>query len=108
MDTRQTIAAGGDAKLKTVDMTNLFATTFTLAGDTEYQGYAREAAHRLLYTVVNSAGMNGFVHGVSFVNGFAYYKIMVIVWDVLAAGGLAALGFLLYKKIKKVRAEKTE
>ncbi len=108
MDTRQTIAAGGDAKLKTVDMTNLFATTFTLAGDTEYQGYAREAAHRLLYTVVNSAGMNGFVHGVRFVNGFAYYKIMVIVWDVLAAGGLAALGFLLYKKIKKIRAEKTE
>ncbi len=48
--------------------------------------------------------MNGFVHGVSFVNGFAYYKIMVIVWDVLSIGGLVALSFVLYKKIKRLRS----
>lgn len=104
MDTKQCIAAGGDAKLKTVDMTNLFGSSFTLKNDPEYQGYAKRAAHNILYTVVNSAGMNGFVHGVSFVNGFAYYKIMVIVWDVLSIGGLVALSFVLYKKIKRLRS----
>ncbi len=104
MDTKQCIAAGGDAKLKTVDMTNLFGSSFTLKNDPEYQGYAKRAAHNILYTVVNSAGMNGFVHGVRFVNGFAYYKIMVIVWDVLSIGGLVALSFVLYKKIKRLRS----
>ena len=44
--------------------------------------------------------MNGFVHGVEFVNGFAYYKIILIVWDVLAAAGLAVLTWLLIKKIR--------
>ncbi len=88
MHTRQSLAAGSDAKLTTVDWLN-----FSLEGDAEYQGYARDAAHHILYTVVNSAGMNGYVHGVKFVEGMAYYKIILIVWDVLAAAGLAALGY---------------
>ena len=51
--------------------------------------------------VLLPSGMNGFVHGVEYVNGFAYYKIILIVWDVLAAGGLAWLGYILWKKINK-------
>ena len=98
MDTLQTLAAGGDGKLKTVGMDALFG--FDITKHPKYQGYGRDAAHHILYTVVNSAGMNGFVHGVEFVNAFAYYKIILIVWDVLAIPALIWLGILLSKKLR--------
>ena len=104
MGNEQSLYAGGDAKLKTVDMTNLFGSSFSLEGKTELHGYARDAAHHILYTVANSAAMNGYVHGVKFVNGFAYYKIIIIVWDVLAAAGVVLLAILLIKKIKALKA----
>jgi beta-glucosidase len=103
MGTPQTLAAGGDGKLKTVGMDALFG--FNIKEYPELKSYARDAAHHILYTVVNSAGMNGFVHGVEFVKGFAYYKIILIVWDVLAAGGLAFMGYVVYNKIKKTKEE---
>lgn len=99
MFTNQALAAGGDGKLKTVDMSNLFGGGYDLADNPAYQGYAREAAHRILYTVVNSAAMNGYVHGMVFVKGFAYYKFILIGIDVLAAG-IAALIVLFCKKLK--------
>ena len=77
---------------------------FDISKHKAYQGYGREAAHHILYTVVNSAGMNGFVHGVEYVNGFAYYKIILIVWDILALGLLIFLGVRLYKKKDEVVA----
>ena len=98
MDTLQSLAAGGDGKLKTVGMDALFG--FDVSKHPAYQGYARDAAHHILYTVVNSAGMNGFVHGVEFVKAFAYYKIILIVWDVLAVPALVWMGILLSKKIR--------
>jgi beta-glucosidase len=82
MDTNQSLAAGGDGKLKTVGMDALFG--YDITKNEEYYEYARDAAHHILYTVVNSAGMNGFVHGVQYVRGFAYYKIILIVWDIFA------------------------
>ena len=100
MHTDQALAAGGDAKLKTVGLAGNMLFGYTLEGKPNEQVYAREAAHRILYTVVNSAGMNGFVHGVEYVNGFAYYKIILIVWDVLAAAGVAVLIVFLVKKIR--------
>jgi beta-glucosidase len=103
MGTPQTLAARGDGKLKTVGMDALFG--FNIKEYPELKSYARDAAHHILYTVVNSAGMNGFVHGVEFVKGFAYYKIILIVWDVLAAGGLAFMGYVVYNKIKKNKEE---
>lgn len=103
MFTEQALAAGGDAKLKTVGLAGNFLFGYSLKGKPEDQGYAREAAHRILYTVVNSAAMNGYVHGVEFVNGFAYYKIIIIVWDVLSAAGIAVLVYFLIKKIKRYR-----
>jgi beta-glucosidase len=101
MVTNQTLAAGGDAKLKTVDMSSLFGTSYDLAENPAYQGYAREAAHHILYTIVNSAAMNGYVHGRVFINGFAYYKIFLIVFDVLATAGVALLGVVIYKKLRR-------
>ena len=108
MDTLQSLAAGGDGKLKTVGMDALFG--FDISEHPEYQGYGRDAAHHILYTVVNSAGMNGFVHGVEYVNGFAYYKIILIVWDVLAVPAMIWMGVILSKKIPALRKkeEKTE
>lgn len=103
MFTEQCLAAGGDAKLKTVGLAGNFLFGYSLDGKAEEQAYAREAAHHILYTVVNSAAMNGYVHGVRYVNGFAYYKIALIVWDVLSVAGLAVLGFFLYKKIKNYK-----
>ncbi len=108
MFTEQCIAAGGDAKLKTVGLAGNFLFQFSLKGDKESQGYAREAAHHILYTVVNSAAMNGFVHGVEFVNGFAYYKIIIIVWDILSAAGIGLLVWLLIKKIKYKEVKKAD
>lgn len=99
MNTLQTLAAGGDGKLKTVGMDALFG--FDVSKHPEYQQMARDAAHHILYTVVNSAGANGFVHGVEYVPGFAYYKIILIVWDILAAAGLVFLGIKLRKKIRQ-------
>lgn len=98
MDTLQSLAAGGDAKLKTVGMDALFG--FDIKKHEAYQGYGRDAAHHILYTVVNSAGMNGYVHGVVFDNGFAYYKIILIVWDVIALGIILILGRKLLKRSK--------
>jgi beta-glucosidase len=104
MNTLQTLAAGGDGKLKTVDMDALFG--FDVADHPAYQGYCRDAAHHILYTVVNSAGMNGYVHGVEFVPGFAYYKLILIGWDLLALGGLIWMGIKLRRKLKLPRVEK--
>lgn len=102
MDTLQTLGAGGDGKLKTVGMDALFG--FDISKHPAYQSYGRDAAHHILYTVVNSAGMNGFVHGVEYVNGFAYYKIILIVWDVLAVPAFIWMSVKLVKKIKALSA----
>ena len=45
--------------------------------------------------------MNGFVHGVEYVRGFAYYKIILIVWDTLAVVGFAFLSILLIRRIRR-------
>lgn len=95
MHTLQCLAAGGDGKLTTVDWGG-----FSLEDHPAYQGYGREAVHHILYTVVNSAGMNGFVHGVQYHNGFAYYKFITIAWDAVMLIILVALAFVLVKKHK--------
>lgn len=100
MVTDQCLAAGGDAKLKTANVSGNFLFGYSLQGNEEDQGYAREAAHHIFYTVVNSAGMNGFVHGVEYVNGFAYYKFILIAWDVAAAIGVGVMAFFIYKKVR--------
>ena len=46
-------------------------------------------------------GFDGYVHGVEYVNGFAYYKFIIIAWDVLAAAGVAVLTVFLVKKIRR-------
>ena len=98
MHTDQTLAAGGDAKLTTVDWGG-----FSLKKSKEHQYYAYDAAHHILYTVVNSSGMNGYVHGVQFINGFAYYKIMLIAWDIIAITSLVIMGLKIYNSFKETK-----
>ena len=103
MDTNQSLAAGGDAKLKTVGMDSIFG--YDIAKNKAYQGYAREAAHHILYTVVHSQGMNGFVHGVEFVNGVAYYNFILLGWDIVALAGITVLTFVIIKSLTKKKKE---
>ncbi len=60
MDTYQMIEAGGDAKL----LNAKDPTSFEFEKDNvAMYHYAREAAHRILYTIVNSKAMNGVMPG---------------------------------------------
>ena len=106
MDTNQSLAAGGDAKLKTVGMDSIFG--YDIAKNKAYQGYARDAAHHILYTVVHSQGMNGFVHGVEFVNGVAYYNFILLGWDIVAVAGITVLTFVIIKSLTKKKKEVEE
>ena len=106
MKTSQALAAGGDGKLKTVDMEAFVG--YDITDTPEYIGMGREAAHHILYTVVNSAGMNGFVHGVEFVPGFAYYKLILIGWDVLAVGACIWMGLIIRKRVRARKSEKAQ
>jgi hypothetical protein len=81
-------------------MTNLFGSSYNLADNAGYLGSARQSAHHILYTVVNSAAMNGYVHGMRFVNGFAYYKFILIALDLLVSAGIVLWVCLLVKKYK--------
>ena len=49
--------------------------------------------------------MNGFVHGVQFVNGFANYNYILIAWDVMATAGVVVLTIVILKTLLK-RKEK--
>lgn len=85
-NTKQMLEAGGDGKLNTIGE---WSGLQTGKDRNENIRYALKAAKNICYTVVNSAAMNGYVHGVRFVPGFAYYKLILIAWDVLAIGFLA-------------------
>ena len=104
MGTTQCLAAGGDGKLKTVGLEGDMLFGYDLNDEEPViRAYAREAAHHILYTVVNSAGMNGFVHGIVFVPGFAFYKFILIAWDILAAAGIGVMVFFIIKNIKALK-----
>lgn len=95
----QMVFAGGDAELRNYSPWNTYDSDATGA---DYY-FGREAVHHILYTVVNSAAMNGYVHGATFIPGFAYYNIILIAWDVIAVG-LIALTLLVGKKKKSEKA----
>lgn len=82
MDTDQMLKAGGDTKLRTLD--NGYSVS-ALKRNPVSANLAREAAHRYLYAQVNSAVMNHMSHGTHVSAGFPIYKVLLIVWDVLAA-----------------------
>ena len=81
MNKDQMVAAGGDVALKQFGGSNI-----ALKDDTN-KFYAQQAMHNVLYTVVNSNAMNGYVHGVAVgADPFAYYILILIAVGVVAAG----------------------
>lgn len=80
MDTVQMLKAGGDVKLGMIGR-------FGELGDSkELLMLSRNAAHRILYSIVNSSSMNGFIHGAVEKPGFPTYKRMLIILDVILSG----------------------
>ena len=101
MDPVQMIMAGADGKLSATGTADYDGKMFSFNDLSDLEKvYAREAAHRILYTVTNSAAMNGRIHGLA-PEGFAHYKIILICLDVVAAAGVGVLAFCIVKKLRK-------
>lgn len=101
MDAVQMIMSGADGKLSALGTNDYDGNKFNFNKLSDLEKvYAREAAHRVLYTVANSAAMNGRIHGLA-PEGFPYYQIILICLDVAAAAGVGVLSFFLVKKLKK-------
>lgn len=99
----QMIRAGADAFLKSNANTYVFDAT----NAAEY-AYAREAAHHLLYTTVNSRAMNGAVPGSVYKPGMQPLSKIRLAASLIGGGGIAAIGitgWLNHKKRKLERAE---
>lgn len=101
-NTRQMLEAGGDAKLNTIGKWD----GLRKGGEVnENIAYAKQAAKNVLYTVANSAGMNGFVHGMRYRAGFAYYKLIFIGLDVVVGLMVLALAAVrLRRRLKEKKA----
>ncbi|MCI8613186.1 MAG: beta-glucosidase [Clostridia bacterium] len=95
----QEVFAGGDAVLSTV---NTGTDLRPGKNDTQYY-YSRQAARNILYTIVNSNRMNGAVHGAKFISGIAYYRIILIVWDVVASLVMALGAFFIVWEVLKAK-----
>ena len=94
------VAAGGDVALKQYGGSNI-----TLKDDTN-KFYAQQAMHNVLYTVVNSNAMNGYVHGVAVgADPFAYYILILIAVGVVAVGLSVWGGIAIWQRWKAELAE---
>lgn len=103
MDASQMIRAGADALLRSNESYYVFDAT----DPAEYH-YAREAAHHLLYTTVNSRAMEGAVPGSTYVPGLQpldRIRIGVSVGSSALIALLAATGIRNHIKRKKEREE---
>ncbi|HEL2051038.1 TPA: fibronectin type III-like domain-contianing protein [Streptococcus suis] len=97
MDTYQMIEAGADAKLMNADD----PTDFVFEKDNQaLYYYARQAAHRVLYTVANSNSMNGAMPGSVFKQGIQKSSMVRIGLNLFSIGYLS---FILWKIIKFVK-----
>lgn len=102
-DQSQMIRAGADAYLRSNENTYAFDAT----SSAEYR-YAREAAHHLLYTTVNSRAMNGAVPGSAYVPGMQPLDRIRLAVNIISGVGLAAIlgtGIRNHVKRKKEREE---
>lgn len=98
MDANQMIEAGGDMKLTydknaaIFDWENPDATTYH---------YAREAMHRVLYTVANSKAMNGAMPGSVFKDGMRLTEKVTLAVNVIGTVLIALMVFFTVKRFRK-------
>ena len=86
MDPVQMIKAGADGKLNYSGQYDIDLT------DPAVYRYAREASHRILYTIANSKAMSGAVHGAK-LTGIPTAAVLRIVLSVVSILGIALLTF---------------
>ena len=65
----------------------------------------REAVHGILYNTANSLAMNGIEKGKGVGDGFAVYKIILIVVDAIALIAVGVGAFFVYSKAKMTEEE---
>lgn len=93
----QWVYAGADTALQSVPI----KASFKPGESSATYHYARQAMHRILYSIANSAAMNGYIHGARYIPGFAYYKIILIVWDVVALGVCALAAIFIVRTVRR-------
>ena len=97
MDVEQMIYAGGDTWLDTITPSS----SWYDKKDALDVYVMQEATKHVLYTVVNSNAMNGIGEGVIYQTYMAYWRIILIVADIVIPLGLAAWGIVVILKQKK-------
>lgn len=103
MDTYQMVEAGADAKLLNAkDPTNF---VFEKDNPAMYY-YARQAAHRLLYTIANSKAMNGAMPGSIYKNKMQPVTKIRIAMTVIPLLVLGLIVWYIVRKIMKYRKKK--
>lgn len=90
MNNRQMAYAGGDLNLRTTKAPWASADANSAADVT----VLRNAAHNILYTVVNSNAMNGIEKDTVLTTGMAPWQLIMIIVDVAVVIALAVWGFL--------------
>ena len=100
-DESQMIRAGADSFLKSSPNTYVFN-----ASDSAEYHYAREAAHHLLYTTVNSRAMNGAVPGSTYKPGMQMIDKIRMGVSLIGGGGVAAIGITGWLNHKKRKLER--
>ena len=97
----QFLAAGG----------NLFLATAAIPLSDAKQDWTRaklrESTHRVLYVIANSLAMNGLAGGAEYQKGFAVYKILLIVLDVLVLLIMIMVALNIRKVVKETNEEFT-
>ena len=98
MDANQMIEAGGDMKLTYDPKAAIFDWTDP---DAATYHYAREAMHRVLYTVANSKAMNGAMPGSIFKDGMRATEKVALAVNVLGPVLIALMAFFTVKRFRK-------
>ncbi len=86
MDGYQMIEAGADIKLTNLPESARFDFN---SRDKAHYYYAREAMHRLLYTVANSKVMNGAMSGVTYKKGKSLMDKIILAVNAACGAGIA-------------------
>lgn len=101
MNMEQMVYAGGDLWLDTITPNGWYD-----KNDALDVYVMQEAAKHVLYTVANSNAMNGMGEGVIYTMNMAYWRIALIIIDVVAFAGIAVWGVLVaLKTVKKVKQD---
>lgn len=98
MDANQMIEAGGDMKLTYDPKAAIFDWEDS---DAATYHYAREAMHRVLYTVANSKAMNGAMPGSVFKDGMRMTEKLTLGVNIVGTVLIALMAFFTVRRFRK-------